>query len=158
MALKLDTKGVIVPCPSCGKANRLALERVNEKARCAHCKTELPEIAAPVEVNTVPEFDALVSRTPVPILVDFWAPWCGPCKMVAPEVEKVAQSMKGRLVAAKVNTDALPELGQRFGIKSIPTLAVFSSGREVDRLSGAAPAASIVQLAERAMRQSATTT
>ena len=75
--------------------------------------------------------------------MDYWAPWCGPCRMVAPELEKVAARQSGRLLVIKVNTDALPDLGERFGIRSIPTMAVFAGGREIGRTSGARPAADI---------------
>ena len=100
-------------------------------------------MTAPVEVSSSAAFDRLVTSSTVPVVVDFWAPWCGPCRMVAPELEKVAASNKGRYVIAKVNTDALPELGSRFRIGSIPTMAVFRSGQEVSRVSGAQPAAAI---------------
>jgi thioredoxin 2 len=150
MALSLDDAGVIVPCPSCGKANRIRFEKLGAQPRCAACKAGMSHAAQPVEVGTLGQFDALVSRAGVPVLVDFWAPWCGPCRAVAPEVEKVAYALRGRLIAAKVNTDVLPELGARYAVRSIPTLAVFSGGREASRVSGAIPAAEIVKLVERA--------
>jgi thioredoxin 2 len=84
-----------------------------------------------------------VSRAALPIVVDFWAPWCGPCHMVAPELAKVAKRHAGRLLVVKVNTDALPDLGERLGIRSLPTLAVFAGGREAGRISGARPASEI---------------
>ena len=82
-------------------------------------------------------------RSSLPVVVDYWAPWCAPCRMVTPELEKLAKSQAGRLVVAKVNTDALTDLGERFGIRSIPTLAVFVGGREAARLTGARPAREI---------------
>ena len=88
-----------------------------------------------------------------PVVVDFWAPWCGPCRMVAPELERVARSNAGKYLVVKVNTDAMPELGERFRIRSIPTMAVFEGGREVARTAGARPAADI----EAFVRQSLTT-
>ncbi len=91
------------------------------------------------------DFDRLVVNASVPIVVDYWAPWCGPCRMVAPELAKVAARSGGRFLVVKVNTDQLPDLGERFGIRSIPTLALFTGGREAGRISGARPAAAIEQ-------------
>jgi thioredoxin 2 len=99
--------------------------------------------AEPVDVTASAQFDRLVFSASVPVVVDYWAPWCGPCRMVAPEMAKVAARNVGRLLVVKVNTDALPDLGERFGIRSIPTLAVFAGGREVTRTTGARPAADI---------------
>jgi thioredoxin 2 len=88
-------------------------------------------------------FDDLVASASVPVIVDYWAPWCGPCRFVAPELEKVARRQAGQLLVVKVNTDEVVELGSRYGIRSIPTLAVFSGGREVGRSAGARPADAI---------------
>jgi len=100
---------------------------------------------APFEVEDAAAFKALTTRSKLPVLVDFWAPWCGPCKMVAPELVKVAQAGAGQWTVAKVNTEDLPELGAQFGIRSIPTMVLFQDGREVARQSGAMPAAAIQQ-------------
>ncbi|MBM3821088.1 MAG: thioredoxin [Acidimicrobiia bacterium] len=102
--------------------------------------------SAPIEVSGAHVFDALVAGSPLPVVVDFWAPWCGPCRTMAPELEKAAQRLAGRALTVKVNTDAEPELGQRFRIMSIPTIAVFRDGREVTRAAGARPAADIEAL------------
>ena len=98
-----------------------------------------------VKNTTTKDFmrDVVEASREVPVLVDFWAPWCGPCRMVAPELERVAAANAGRYLVVKVNTDAVPELGERFRIRSIPTMAVFEGGREVARTSGARPAADI---------------
>ncbi len=153
MALKIDDAGVIVACPECQQPNRVRFAKLDAQPRCAKCKQAIPFVSQPVEIVTVGQFDSLLAEAPVPVLVDFWAPWCGPCHAVAPEVEKVAYSLRGRLLVAKVNTDALSELGARYSVRSIPTLAVFSGGREADRVSGAIPAAEIVKLVERSTSQ-----
>jgi len=140
---ELDPRGVVTACPSCGQKNRLAYEQLGSTVRCARCKQNLAAPAAPVEVRQASDFDRLVAASALPVVVDYWAPWCGPCRMVAPELEKVAARQAGRLLVVKVNTDALTDLGQRFGIRSIPTLAVFAGGREVGRTAGARPAAEI---------------
>jgi thioredoxin 2 len=142
-SVEFDDRGIVVPCPSCGQKNRLAYERLGDAVRCGSCKKPLTAPAVPIEIATPNDFDRLMAKASIPVVVDFWAPWCGPCRMVAPELVKVAARAAGRHVIVKVDTDAVPELGQRFGIRSIPTLAVFSGGREVARASGAKPAADI---------------
>ena len=138
-----DERGVIVECPSCHQKNRLTYSRLSDPTRCGRCKTELPRVSGPVEVTTAAEFDSLISTASVPVVIDFWAPWCGPCRMVAPEVEKVASRRAGQWLVVKVNTDEVDGVGNRLGIRSIPTMAVFSGGREVARTSGARPASDI---------------
>src|SRR5262245_34377023 len=140
---QLDDRGVIVTCGNCQRKNRLAYARLDEEVRCAQCKELLTPPSEPIEVATSSDFDRLVAEASVPVVVDFWAPWCGPCRMVAPELKKVAARQVGRLLVVKVNTDELEELGQRFGIRSIPTMAVFVGGREASRSAGARPAEQI---------------
>jgi thioredoxin 2 len=142
-ALDVDDRGLVVTCDSCGKKNRLAYERLGDAVRCGECKRPLGVPATPLEVRTSADFDRLVAHSSIPVVVDYWAPWCGPCRMVGPELEKVAARASGRFLIVKVNTDALNDLGQRFAIRSIPTLAVFAGGREVARTTGARPAADI---------------
>ena len=137
---QMDEKGVVVACPSCGQRNRVPFGR---EAKCGNCGTALAQPGEPIEVPSASAFDALVAASKLPVVVDFWAPWCGPCHMVAPEIERVAKQNAGRYVIVKVNTDAVPKLGDRFSIRSIPTMAVFQGGREVARTAGARPAAEI---------------
>ena len=130
-------------------ASGTASRSTPSETRCGKCKTALPAAAEPVEVHNEREFDALVRDATNPVVVDFWAPWCGPCRMVAPELARVAAANAGRLVVVKVNTDEVPELGERFRIRSIPTMAVFRGGKEIARTSGAMPAAQHRSVRER---------
>jgi thioredoxin 2 len=107
-------------------------------------------IGEPFEVESEVVFDALINRSSLPVLVDFWAPWCGPCKMVAPEFSKVAASNASKVLVAKVNIDQVPNLSVRYSISSIPTMAVFRAGREIARQSGAMPAPAIQKFLETA--------
>lgn len=135
---------MIIACAGCGAKNRLPTDRLNEAAHCARCKTGLSPLHAPLALTSEQEFDELVSKSPLPVVVDFWAEWCGPCRMVAPELEKVASKKAGHVIVAKVNTDQLQGLAQRFGISGIPTLVKFDGGRERARFSGARPASGII--------------
>jgi thioredoxin 2 len=132
-----------VACPACAKLNRVPARRLQERARCAACKNPLLPLARPVTVNSVEEFDELIRDAKAPVLVDFWAAWCGPCRAVAPELEKLASQRAGSAVIAKVDTDAQPELSARFGIRSIPTLVMFRDGLEARRISGAMSASAM---------------
>jgi thioredoxin 2 len=136
----------IVRCPSCGTRNRLAPGRIKsgQAPVCGRCQGPLPFDAAPVVVSDS-TFAAEVERSPVPVLVDLWAPWCGPCRMIAPALEQIAAEMAGRVRIAKVNVDENPATSARFGVQGIPTLLVFKDGREVDRLVGAHPKAEIAR-------------
>ena len=147
----MDERGVILTCTSCGKRNRIPFG--SREARCGGCRTALPSPSEPIEVPDAAAFDALLRSSPLPVLVDFWAPWCGPCRVVAPELARVAANTAGRCLVVKVNTDEIPELGDRFGIRSIPTMAVFSGGREAARTSGARPAADIEAFVAQAAEQ-----
>ena len=135
-----STAGVIVTCAQCGQKNRLAYERLGDTVRCRRARPDLSAPAAPIEVDSAADFDALIAGASLPVVVDYWAPWCGPCRMVAPELQKVAARQAGKLLVVKVNTDVLSDLGERFGIRSIPTMAVFfgrpRSRTDVRRSSG----------------------
>jgi thioredoxin 2 len=150
--VELDDRGVVIVCASCGKKNRLAYEKLGDAVRCGQCKQPLTAPAVPIELHQTADFDRLVAKSSLPVVVDYWAPWCGPCRMVAPELQKVATRQAGRMIVVKVNTDELSDLGQRFNIRSIPTLAVFANGREVARSSGAKPASDIEAWVEQATK------
>jgi thioredoxin 2 len=137
---QMDDRGLIVACQNCGQKNRMTYERLGDEVRCGKCKQMLKAPDAPIEIHQSADFDRLVVRSSVPVVVDYWAPWCGPCRMVAPELQKVAARQAGKALVVKVNTDELSDLGQRYNIRSIPTLAVFAGGKEVARSSGARPA------------------
>jgi thioredoxin 2 len=125
-------------CPQCGAVNRLPSERLRDRPKCGKCGAEvLPP--HPIELNAA-SFDKFIARNELPVLIDFWAPWCGPCKQFAPVFSQMAGAWANRVRFAKVNTEAEQALAARHGIRSIPTLAIFKGGREVDRVSGALPA------------------
>jgi thioredoxin 2 len=149
--LPIDDLGIRIPCPSCGRTNRLAFAHLDKTGRCAACKHALASPGHPIEVSSAKAFDQLIAHAPVPVVVDYWAPWCGPCRAVAPELEKLARAQQGRWIVAKVNTDVLSDLGARFGIQSIPTMAVFAGGREIARTTGARPATEIQAFVEQAL-------
>src|SRR5947207_4383151 len=110
-SLDLDDRGIIVTCGSCGQKNRLAFNRLGDAVRCGQCKTELAAPSVPAEIPTSADFDRLVAAASIPVVVDYWAPWCGPCRMVAPELGKVAARNAGRFLIVKVNTDEWTDLG-----------------------------------------------
>jgi thioredoxin 2 len=134
-----------VACSSCSTLNRVPARRLLDRAKCAKCKAALLPLAVPVSVASARDFEELVRDATVPVLVDFWAAWCGPCRMVAPEMAKVARQRANGVIVAKVDTEALPAVAERFAIRSIPTMILFRGGTETRRLSGAMPATEIIK-------------
>jgi len=137
---------MIEACRACGARNRIPAERLNGRARCGTCLRTIVPLASPHDIHSVEEFEELVTWSPLPVLVDFWAPWCPPCKVVAPEVERVAKMRAGGAVIAKINTDEVPEIASRYQVDAIPTFIVFRQGHEERRLSGAAPVDKLIEL------------
>jgi thioredoxin 2 len=141
----------IIACPSCHTRVRVPLTKLQDHPVCAKCKS--PVLAGnPIELDA-PSFQTHAERSTFPVLVDFWAPWCGPCKMMAPVLDRVAERSRTRIQVGKVNTDEEQVLAQRFGIRSIPTLILFREGRELARQSGAVDAATLGRWLEHALQQ-----
>ncbi|NVB40076.1 thiol reductase thioredoxin [Pseudenhygromyxa sp. WMMC2535] len=152
-AFKVDPKGLRRPCPRCGKVNRVPFAKLDEPAKCGSCHAPMGEGAdAPAEVLDEAAFRALIETSALPVLIDYWAPWCGPCRMVAPELETVAKRSAGRFLVAKVDTQALPRVGAQMGVRSIPTMAVYHRGRELERVAGARPAPAIESFVAQALK------
>jgi len=125
-----------IPCPFCGQLNRLDLDRLTDGPRCGSCQRPL-HLDRPVPVGA-DDFDRVLQGTEVPVLVDFYADWCGPCRMLAPVVDELAAERSGEAVVLKVDTDRHPGISERFGIRGIPTLIAFKDGRETGRHVGMA--------------------
>jgi thioredoxin 2 len=127
-------------CPGCGKSNRIPAAHLADTGRCGACKAALPPQNEPIEADDS-SFAEIVREAKVPILVDFWAPWCGPCRMAAPEVKELARETAGKALILKVNTEESPQLAAQFGVQSIPNFVVLREGRTVFQQAGLVPRA-----------------
>jgi thioredoxin 2 len=136
---------VQIACPHCLAANRVPAARLGEDPKCGKCGAALLD-GAPLELRE-DQFESFVQRTQLPVLADFWAPWCGPCRAMAPHFERAAQDLKDRVRLVKVNTEEAPQLARRYAIRAIPTLVLFRDGAEVKRASGAMDAGALARWA-----------
>ena len=143
-SLESDTRGIILPCPACRTANRIAYAKAASQGRCGTCKADLPHVSSPIEISNIEAFAALVSQSPIPIVIDFWAPWCGPCQMMAPEFAKAATQAAGEALFVKVNTDDQPQIAGQFRIQGIPAFALIRGGKLTAQTSGFQPAARLL--------------
>ena len=137
---------MLITCTHCQTKNRVPDERAMQDPVCGRCGKAL--LSGEVVELDEASFDAVVAGSELPVLVDFWAPWCGPCRMMAPQFEDAARRLKGRALLVKVNSDDNPRTASRFDIRSIPTLVKLQRGQEVSRVAGARPAGQIVQFAQ----------
>jgi thioredoxin 2 len=144
----------LIQCSACGANNRVPRAKIDQGLApvCGRCKTPLSLSSKPVSVTDT-TFTEVVERSPLPVLLDMWAPWCGPCRMIAPVLDNLAVELGGRVLFAKLNVDENPVTSARFDIRSIPALLILRAGREIDRIVGVQPKSEIARRLERVMAQ-----
>jgi thioredoxin 2 len=144
--MSAPSESQLIRCASCGATNRVPLEKLRGNAQpvCGNCKSPLALSAHPVTVTDA-NFASEVEQSPLPVLLDMWAAWCGPCRMIAPVIEELATELAGRVRVGKLTVDENRKVSARFDVRSIPTLLIIKNGREVDRLVGALPKGEIMR-------------
>ena len=147
--MSTPSEAQVTTCPSCGANNRVPTEKLSEGLQpiCGQCKSPLSVPTHPVTVTDA-NFAEEVASSPLPVLLDLWAPWCGPCRMIAPVIEQLAGELAGRVKVGKLNSDENPMTGSRFNVRSIPTLLILKNGQEIDRIVGALPKQEILRKLE----------
>ena len=135
---------MVLVCPTCQQKNRVDAANLARAMRCGKCKTSLTPLHQPIDADPA-TFDDVVAAAPLPVLVDFWAAWCGPCRVAAPEVARIASSMAGRVVVLKVDTERHPEIAERYRVEGIPNFVVLKQGRVVHQHAGVVSAAEIAR-------------
>lgn len=140
-----NAQGVTLPCAECAAGNRIPWDRLHEAPKCGRCKAFLPGIERPVVLPDEAAFDAATGGASLSLVVDFWADWCAPCRMLAPTIESLAEDLEGEVIFAKLDTEAVPGPGRALGLRSIPTLALYRRGDLLGQQAGAHPAQAIRQ-------------